>query len=259
MYHYTYLIENKINGKKYIGVRSCQIDPSTDFYWSSSKSLKNEINLIGRENFKKIILAIFDTRTEAVCNEIELHKFYDVGNNPKFYNRARQTSTGFDTTGTPSPLKGVAKTSAQKKKQSKIMKLKSNGKNNAMYGKTQSDKTKKLISEKLKGLLIGERNGRFGVTLSSDTKQKISIKNKGKRPTNETKKLISEKLKGLVVGKRNGQYGRIYSNEEKRARAENLKGINQGTKWFTNGIVIKRFLPGTEPPGFFLGKKILPK
>ena len=168
MYHYTYLIENKINGKKYIGVRSCQIDPNTDFYWSSSKLLKNEINLIGRENFKKIILAIFDTRTEAVCNEIELHKFHDVGNNPKFYNRAKQTSTGFDTT-------GVAKTPDQKKKQSKIMKLKSTGKNNAMYGKTQSNRTKKLISEKLKGLLIGERNGRFGVTLSSDTKQKISV------------------------------------------------------------------------------------
>ena len=257
MYHYTYLIENKLNGKKYIGVRSSQNDPNTDFYWSSSKSLKHEINLIGRDNFRKIILDIFDTRKEAVYNEIELHKFYDVGNNPNFYNKAKQTSTGFDTTGISSPLKGVAKTPEQKKKQSNIMKLKSKGKNNAMYGKTHSNKTKKLISEKLKGLLVGERNGRFGVTLTSDTKQKISIKNKGKRPTDETKKLISEKLKGLVVGKRNGQYGRIYLDEEKRARAENLKGINQGTKWFTNGIIIKRFLPGTEPPGFFLGKKIL--
>jgi hypothetical protein len=48
MYHYTYLIENKINSKKYIGVRSCHDDPNTDFYWSSSITLKNEITRVGR-------------------------------------------------------------------------------------------------------------------------------------------------------------------------------------------------------------------
>ena len=183
MYHYTYLIENKINGKKYIGVRSCQNDPSTDFYWSSSKSLKHEINLIGRDNFRKIILDIFATRKEAVSNEIELHQFYDVGNNPDFYNNAKQTSTGFDTTGMPSPVKGVAKTPEQKKKQSKIMKLKSKGKNNAMYGKTHSKKTKKLISEKLKGLVVGERNSQFGRIYSD-----------------EEKRVRSENLKGINQG-----------------------------------------------------------
>ena len=204
MYHYTYLIENKINSKKYIGVRSCHDDPNTDFYWSSSITLKNEITRVGRNNFKKTIIDIFKTRKEAVLN------LYNVGIDPEFYNKAKQTSTGFDTTGISSKAKGISRTPEQRQKQSEIMKLKSNGENNAMYGKTHSEETKKLISDKLKGLLVGERNG---------------------------------------------QFGRMYSEEEKRVRAENLKGINVGTRWFTNGLCAKRFVPGAEPPGFIIGKK----
>jgi hypothetical protein len=255
MYHYTYLIENKINSKKYIGVRSCHDDPNTDFYWSSSITLKNEITRVGRNNFKKTIIDIFKTRKEAVLNEIELHNLYNVGINPEFYNKAKQTSTGFDTTGISSKAKGISRTPEQRQKQSEIMKLKGNGENNAMYGKTHSEETKKLISNKLKGLLVGERNGRFGIPLTDEAKRKISAQNSGKYPTNKTKKLISDKLKGLLVGERNGQFGRMYSEEEKRVRSENLKGINVGTRWFTNGLCAKRFVPGAEPPGFIIGKK----
>ena len=32
--------------------------------------------------------------------------------------------------------------------------------------------------------------------------------------------------------------------------------MNKGTKWYNNGEEAKRFIPGSEPPGFVLGKKV---
>ena len=98
MYHYTYLIKH---GKmKYIGVRSCKCAPIDDInYWGSSKHLPPNIKDVG----KKRILKVHKTRKAAVAHEIWLHNKYDVAVNPLFYNKAKQTSTKFDTTGVPVP------------------------------------------------------------------------------------------------------------------------------------------------------------
>lgn len=97
MYHYTYLIKHKIQNLKYIGVRSCKCLPDEDItYWGSSKHLPKDVRI----THKKRILRIFSSRKEAVAHEIELHKKYEVATNPMFYNRANQTSVGFDTSGT---------------------------------------------------------------------------------------------------------------------------------------------------------------
>lgn len=93
-YHYTYMLYGE---KKYIGVRSSIVPPEQDTsYWGSSKHLPKNI----REINTKLILAEFPTRKEAVEHEIQLHNFYEVGSNDMYYNRAKQTSTGFDTGGT---------------------------------------------------------------------------------------------------------------------------------------------------------------
>ena len=42
-----------------------------------------------------MIIKTFDSREEAMRHEIELHNKYDVAVNPKFYNKAKATSTGF--------------------------------------------------------------------------------------------------------------------------------------------------------------------
>lgn len=99
MYHYTYLIKSKTNKMKYIGVRSCKCEPQYDNYWSSSKHLPKDV----KTTHKKRILKIHPSRKKAVEHEILLHQKYDVGKNIHFYNKAKQTSTSYDTSGVPNP------------------------------------------------------------------------------------------------------------------------------------------------------------
>jgi len=77
----------------YIGKRQSKVLPCEDIsYMGSSKYVpKNECF--------KVILSEFTSAIEATNEEIRLHKVYDVGVNPLFYNRAKQTSVKFDTTG----------------------------------------------------------------------------------------------------------------------------------------------------------------
>ena len=56
MNHYIYEITNLINGKKYIGKRSCKCPIEEDKYMGSGKLLKKAINKYGKKNFKKEIL-----------------------------------------------------------------------------------------------------------------------------------------------------------------------------------------------------------
>jgi hypothetical protein len=90
MNHYTYEITYP-NGMKYIGVRSCTCKPSEDIYYGSSKHTPTKGN--------KLILRTFKTRKNAVQHEIYLHNYNDVARNPMYYNKAKQRSTGFDTSG----------------------------------------------------------------------------------------------------------------------------------------------------------------
>jgi len=94
MNHYTY--ELTYRDIKYIGVRSCECLPEEDTdYWGSSKYNPEDL----RESGTKAVLNRFDTRLEAVQHEVDLHNLYDVGSNPDYWNRSKQTSTGFDVTG----------------------------------------------------------------------------------------------------------------------------------------------------------------
>ncbi len=103
--NYIYEITNKITNKKYIGVRSCDIDTTDDLghkYFSSSSD--QDFMLDQKENpqdYNYEVLEEFETRELAMEKEIELHMLHDVGSNPNFYNLANATSTGFcsNTTG----------------------------------------------------------------------------------------------------------------------------------------------------------------
>lgn len=93
--HYVYLLQNRVNGMCYIGVRSCTGTVWDDSYMGSSRHMTQE----DKNNCNKIVLARFGSREEAVAYEIEMHEKFDVVKSPLFYNKAKQTSTGFDTTG----------------------------------------------------------------------------------------------------------------------------------------------------------------
>ena len=69
-YHYIYLITNIITNKKYIGVHST--NNLNDGYMGSSKSLKKDIKLLGKQNFVKEILETFPSRELAEGREKQL-------------------------------------------------------------------------------------------------------------------------------------------------------------------------------------------
>lgn len=159
MNHYTYMIKYS-NGKKYVGVRSCECLPEEDTsYVGSSKYTPNDL-IVSKE-----ILAVFATRKEAVNHEIYLHELYDVVKNDEFYNRSKQTSTKFDTTGLQlefteehkekisEALKGrkrskeVIKFCMQRRKEIQEKRFKETGRRT----KPKSEETKKKISEAKKG------------------------------------------------------------------------------------------------------------
>lgn len=62
MNYYIYLTTNLINGKKYLGQHKGEVN---DSYLGSGSSILQAIKKYGKENFKKEILKICDTREEA--------------------------------------------------------------------------------------------------------------------------------------------------------------------------------------------------
>lgn len=70
--HYCYRVENLLNGKYYIGKRSCFGNPEDDPYMGSGKNIRRAIKHYGLENFKKTVLAEFETEEDAYLCEAEL-------------------------------------------------------------------------------------------------------------------------------------------------------------------------------------------
>lgn len=174
MYHYTYLIQHKTEDKRYIGVRSCKCKPTDDTsYWGSSRHLPENV----QENHVKIILKVHSSRKKAVEHEMLLHDLNDVVSSNSYYNKAKQTSTGFDTTG----LKLVF-SEEHKQKISKTLK-----------NKPKSEEHKKNCSLAQKRLAASSDyvSHRKGVTLSEETKQKVSN---------------TIKAKGLNIGTKNNRF-----------------------------------------------------
>ena len=83
MLHYTYRIDNLINGKYYIGKHSSE--SLDDGYMGSGTLIKAAIAKYGIENFKKTILEIFSTSEEAFEHEAQIVTMAEV-NDPMCYN-----------------------------------------------------------------------------------------------------------------------------------------------------------------------------
>jgi hypothetical protein len=120
---------------------------------------------------QKEILAVCDTREEALRTEMFFHELYDVARNPAFANRAKQMSTGFACApeilaetnrrrrGQPANNRGVPHSEETKKKISE--------KARSRKRRPQSEETKKKIAESMKG-----KKNSLGNKHSGETKQK---------------------------------------------------------------------------------------
>jgi hypothetical protein len=171
--HYVYYSYEEW-GRGYIGVRSTELDPLEDPYMGSFKD----------ESFKptyKEVIAIFESREEALEAEILLHNFYEVHINTHFANKSKQTSVGF-TVPLVNPMLGRKHTEETKKKISEFRKT-CVGEKASMYGKTHSEEARRKLSE-FRKTCTGERNhmyGRrgenspiFGITRDEQTRKKMS-------------------------------------------------------------------------------------
>lgn len=186
LYHYTYIITNIVLNKYYIGCRSCKVPPIEDIgisYFSSSHD--KEFISDQKQNsthYKYKVIAIFDNKESAISLEIKLHNIHDVGINPKFYNRAKQTSTGWDTTGVD-----VKSLKIKKAEEMALKKLR--------------PKRKYIMSEEQKAHL---RKIRLGRKHSEETKKKLAIANAGRAPmlgkkhTQESKEKMVKSHTGKV-------------------------------------------------------------
>lgn len=150
MNFYIYRITNEINGKYYLGRRSCKCNPSKDSYMGSGKVLKLAIEKYGLENFSKEILCFAETAEELIEYESAIVDRYEV-NNPMCYNLILG---GAGTAKGKATFKGKKHNKEARRKMSKSLK-----------GKAKSSSHKENI-----------RKGCLGRVFSDETKNKIRIK-----------------------------------------------------------------------------------
>jgi hypothetical protein len=100
-YGFIYLIENLVNGKKYIGRKfltkagyktvkgkrkKIRVESDWRDYYGSSNSLKEDIDYYGKDSFRRTILRLCKSRGE--CNYFETKYIFDTDAilDPKYYN-----------------------------------------------------------------------------------------------------------------------------------------------------------------------------
>jgi hypothetical protein len=200
MFHYTY-ITRAIDGRYYIGVRSCECDPIDDPYMGSYTDTSYSPT-------RKRILSLFDFREDAEQHEIYLHTLRDVAINPRYANKAKHTSTGFSTFGTSLSNEHRKKLSEAKKDKKR---------------KPFTDETRRKISESSKGK-----------SLSDETRKKLSTIHTGKNLTDEHKRKIGEANKGRILSddsrKKISEAGRTRKHGEEARRK--ISEARKGKRWF---------------------------
>lgn len=221
MNHYVYRITNLINGKKYIGKRSCKCKIENDKYMGSGILIKKAITKYGLENFKKEILVICDTDEEAYIKEMEEIEKVKAWSNPLYYN---VTNGGRGAgTGESNHWYGKAIPDEIKLKISKKLKNRYVGESNPFYGKKHSEETKRKYfigeSNPMYGR-VGKLNPFYGKTHTKEAIQKIILANKRRCISKETR----EKLRNASMGENNHFYGRHHSEETKKKLSDSMSG-----------------------------------
>ncbi len=198
-HNYFYKIANLINDKFYYGIRSTNKEPADDIkYMGSGKLIKKAIEKHGKENFKKEIIADYQTRKEASDHEklvvtkelIELEDCYNLraGGDNEFI---------------------ISETTKQKISAKRILQV-------------YTDERRQKISSSMSG----EKNHFYGKEHSPESKQKMSVANSGKVLSDEVRYKISLRQ----LGNKNSFYGRHHSDitkEKLRITRQNLSDVTR--------------------------------
>lgn len=209
MNHYTYLLQSRTSDMMYIGVRSCECLPEEDNYWGSSKYLPEGKGGDLTGICDKFILGRFDTRKEAVADEIRRHKINNVAKNPNFWNKSKQMTTGFDTSGMPGQF----------------------GEKNGMYGKTHTPEFCEAQRKRLLGTTHNRQTSEVREKISTSLKKyfdnnperKLEISNKAKQRCLD-KSELEWKLENDKRSKTLKEYYKTESTEKKEKRINRMMG-----------------------------------
>lgn len=232
MYHYVYEIENKVNGRKYIGKRSSKKEPEKDWYMGSGFALKKAKEKYGIENFEKKILKVFETSHEALEYEREVILEKNACESEEYYNIAEGGVGGYLNKG---------KTDEEKKIFYKNLSEKLKGENNPRYGKPLSEYTKMKISKANKEAWknnekrrenasiarTGENSPMYGKTISEYHKKRLSEVHKGRIKSEKERENISKSK----MGEKNPMYGKKLTKEHR----EKISNANKGEKHWNYG------------------------
>lgn len=203
-----YMIQNKVNGKIYIG-QAVDIERRWGHHkWELRSNhhknyhLQRAWNKYEEDNFEFTIICECD---ESQLNTMEIDyiaklKTYD----PDYgYNKTYGGEGGRPTEetrekmreaqkGENHPMYGKHHTEESRNKISEAVK----GENNPFYGKHHKEESKQKISDANKGKYVGKNNPFYGQHHSEETRKKISELRKGETRSEETKKKQSKAMKG---------------------------------------------------------------
>ena len=200
---YTYWIQDRETGIKYVGLRYRNIKfnrtPLNDFgiYYFTTGKLKKDFKA-NPNGFKIKLLSTYDSIEEAIAHELELTSL--AKNKNSYANEASYPHI----LATPEIRRKISEANAGKKRSEEAIRKMSEAKK----GKKLPEKHKRKISEGLKGKKpseetkskIGKANkgresSRKGVKLSEETKRKMSEAQKGIKRSEEA---IRKRVKAMT-------------------------------------------------------------
>jgi group I intron endonuclease len=203
---YIYMLENKINGKIYIGQTTRPIHTRLKEHRKGKRNcsaIYNAIQKYGWENFEKDYYECpdedLDFDEELLVREMRTlspngYNLREGGGSRGKWSEESKQNLSEATQGEKNHMYGRT------------------GEKNPLFGKTLSDDTKKKISEANSGEKnhaygrTGERHPMYGKTHNDETKRKMSEAQIGKTPTDEHK----QKNREAHLGDRNHNSRRVY-------------------------------------------------
>ncbi len=224
-----YKLQNKINGKIYIGKTAKEVEQRIAEHLNAKSLIGNALRKYGLQSFDIFIMDLADDN--ETLNEKERYwiKFHDC-----------KVPNGYNLTGGGEGIIGYRHSKESKLEMSKSRK-----------GKILSEETKKRMSQALKGRKHSEetkekiRQSNLGQKRSEEAKQKMSNAAEGRRHSEKTKKKMSDMRKGKTIKKgwkhTEEAKNKIRISSERRKHTEEVKKkIGEKSKQYWESMRIKK-------------------
>lgn len=207
MYGYVYLITNKLNGMKYVGLRSSPVFDEN--YWGSGVRVINAIKKYGKENFERETLHWCRTPEELREKELQEHRERGVADSEEYYNIIEGSN----------PIL--------------------HGEENGFYGRTHSKETREKISRANSGRVVPPEEKQtvkdfWASPMGEELKRQLSESRKGKSLSNEHRLKIKESIRAQAdqISQRQKEFyqsprGQALREQLSNAASERFSGVSK--------------------------------